>query len=75
MRWTLKNMQNTSLHLCGLCVILHFNSSIKKESKYLQKSILRKLYLTKKVFPIVLSRKIESEDFSKVSLPTVIVLQ
>lgn len=39
MMWTQKNMQSTSLRLCGLYAISHFNWLIKKESKYLQKSI------------------------------------
>lgn len=64
---SLKNLLNTSLHLCGSSEILLFNFSIKKARTSLQESILRMHFKNRKELLTILLRKIELESWSSVS--------
>jgi len=59
---SLKNLQNTSLLLCGLFEILLFNFLIKMAKTLLQESILRMHFKNRKELLTILLRRIEFES-------------
>lgn len=72
---SLKNLQNTSLLLCGLFEILLFNFLIKMAKTLLQESILRMHFKNRKELLTILLRKIEFESWLSVSSKKEIVWQ